>query len=329
MTKKNMYQPQANRFDTYGRENWNELRERAKTFLKEHPKQKYYRITGDTPNILLWAVDENDKSTGMAYIPFTDEEVRRIKQLVLNLYNQTADHPAHSFEELKIDNYMTFRGKDKELDALLFERADMEDIDLEHIALDTPLKFYLFSTYDYDMEKQALGEAERGKVCLTDEQYLYLLTEQLYDSDFSFNYLLRYNAPFAQKLLDIISGGMHAPSLIAWDEIYADAEHIRKEFPASESLCWDKTEDRTIGINIRTNDKHEMSVEWTEYIGVDTPDFDVNRKWTEGIDGKAVRMLFGGNSDKEMCQHIKERFHGPTAYDDLLAYLKENNVIFK
>ena len=227
MTKKISYLPQAKRFDNLGRERWNECYEQAKTFLKEHPKPTYYRITGDTPNILLWAVDENDKSTGMTYIAFTDEEVQRIKQIILDLHNQTATKPAKSYEELMIDNYMVFRGKSQELDALLFERADKEYIDVEHVAFDRPFKFYLFSTYDYNVEKHELEEEEKGNVCLTDEQYLYLLTEQLYDHEFSFNYLVRYNAPLAQELLDIISGGLHAPSLISWDEIYADAEQIK------------------------------------------------------------------------------------------------------
>jgi hypothetical protein len=123
---------------------------------------------------------------------------------------------------------MAFRGKSQELDALLFERADKEDIDVEYIAFEKPYKFYLFSTYDYNVEEHVLEEEEKVHVCLTDEQYLYLLTEQLYDYEFSFNYLLRYNAPFAQELLEVISGGLHVPSLISWDEIYADAEQIKK-----------------------------------------------------------------------------------------------------
>ena len=332
--KKNSYQPKANRFSSsYDRNQWYKLYDRAKSYFEKHPKPKYYRITGDSPNILLWTVDENDNPTSQTYLALTDEEVQRIKQLVLKLYNQTAEQPAATFEELTIDNYMSFRGKSKELDSLLYERAAKDQIDVEHIAWDNPLKFYLFSSYDYDMETKALGEAERGNVCLTDEQYLYLLTEQLYKTDFSFHYLLRYNAPFAQELLDVISGGLCAPSLITWDEIYADAELIRKDFPAAETLYREKGHESTITVKVCTNDRHEMSVLWEEYYGIGSPKFHVNkrlyythRKECDVIDGKAVRMLFGGDSDMEMCRHIKERFHGPNAFDNLLAFLEENNI---
>ena len=45
------------------------------------------------------------------------------------------------------------------------------------------------------------------------------------------------------------------------------------------------------------------------------------------INAEAVRKLFEAKNYLEMIERIKERFHEPTAYDDLLNYLNENNLI--
>jgi len=48
---------------------------------------------------------------------------------------------------------------------------------------------------------------------------------------------------------------------------------------------------------------------------------------TELINAESVRKLFGAENYSEMISRIKERFHGPTAYDDLINCLTENGII--
>lgn len=48
---------------------------------------------------------------------------------------------------------------------------------------------------------------------------------------------------------------------------------------------------------------------------------------TQFISAEAVRELFGTQNYSEMLDRIKERFHEETAYDDLLSYLHENNIV--
>lgn len=50
-------------------------------------------------------------------------------------------------------------------------------------------------------------------------------------------------------------------------------------------------------------------------------------KSTAFINAEAVRKLFEAKNYSEMICRIKERFQGPTAYDDLLNYLSENRII--
>lgn len=50
-------------------------------------------------------------------------------------------------------------------------------------------------------------------------------------------------------------------------------------------------------------------------------------KTVREINAEAVRKLFEAKNYSEMIERIKERFHESTAYDDLLNYLNENNLI--
>lgn len=56
------------------------------------------------------------------------------------------------------------------------------------------------------------------------------------------------------------------------------------------------------------------------------PQQTLHRK-TTFISAEAVRKLFGADNYLEMIERIKERFQGPSVYDDLLNYLRENKII--
>ncbi len=48
---------------------------------------------------------------------------------------------------------------------------------------------------------------------------------------------------------------------------------------------------------------------------------------TSFINAEAVRKLCGAQNYSEMLERLKEQFHEENAYDDLLNYLHENNII--
>lgn len=48
---------------------------------------------------------------------------------------------------------------------------------------------------------------------------------------------------------------------------------------------------------------------------------------TQFINAESVRKLFGAQNYSEMLLCIKARFHDETAYDDLIDYLQENNIV--
>ena len=48
---------------------------------------------------------------------------------------------------------------------------------------------------------------------------------------------------------------------------------------------------------------------------------------TQFVNAESVRKLFGAQNYSEMLLCIKARFHDETAYDDLIDYFQENNIV--
>ena len=193
------YQPSSKRFNAYTRKYWDMCKELAEQFLAVHPNPKHYYVEGETDCILFLVYnEERDECFAMTYLPYTDEEAKRIKELLLEVYNSTAEQPAATYEQMPKDNISALYGKNKELDALLWDRAAEHHVFATRISLDGPLKFYEVTYVEYDIEKGAFEEERQANLCLSDEQYLYLLTEMLFSFQnssypFTFMDLVRYN----------------------------------------------------------------------------------------------------------------------------------------
>ena len=209
-----------------------EATQQASQYLEETPKQVYYCMSG-YPTDVPWAEEPDEDFYRL--ISYTDEEVERIKQLLVEAWNMYAEPEAQikSYDELDPnENLEEYRGCNSELDQLLWQRAEEQDFALRGIDLSQQLHAYLFSGYRYNTEKQAM-ESYRyyQRVVLTDEEYLYLLTQQLFYQDFSFNHLLLINAPLAQK---ICANTVQAdpviiytdPYIILMDEVVSDMQAI-------------------------------------------------------------------------------------------------------
>lgn len=208
------------------RKRWDECKQRAQAYLAEHPKSLYYAVDAEPGETFIDEMNsvKNDKGQWVTrvYLPYTDQEVQRIKHKVLDLWNASHQQKAHSFEELNITDLTPFRGKNKVLDKLLWKRAeDVEGVKLLNISFDEPRKYYQFSSYmitDLDMK---LIDRQKWMVRLTDEEYLYLLTEQLFGR-LTLNRLYSYNPALAQSINDM----MYHPEVIWFEEIENDYRHI-------------------------------------------------------------------------------------------------------
>lgn len=208
-----------------------ECEARAKAFFATKERKKSYVFSGEVP--------ENCPRSFLCCL--SDEEVARIKVLTVELYNDYVKKHlpnwdesdlVSSFEQLcKEDMLAELYGENQELDDLIFDRYTrydgpfiLHDIDLQHVHC------------LYDMTYQEFGkEPVNVKANLTDEEYIYLLTQCLLNDRFSFNRLLLYRPELAQKINEQLDGCCNDflfesdnPFLIVFDEVNADVEAILK-----------------------------------------------------------------------------------------------------
>lgn len=198
-------------------------------FYNQKQRKPYYWAEGET------LYDEENHNE--VFMHFTDEEVARIKQLIIDTVN--ADDPEAkpvSTVQEAIDclTYSEIFERSEELRHLLQERCEQANLDPSTIDFDTPYYYYKFSCLGYDYDKNQLFGPQTVEVHLSDEDYLALLSLQLLDSEnLCFNHLLNTNTELALRLNKGVEGEIygfqfpvHVPFTILLDEIREDAEAI-------------------------------------------------------------------------------------------------------
>lgn len=209
---------------------------KARTYFAEKKRTKYYTFTGYFENL----------DRDMSYLfPLTDEQVERIRQLFMEIYRSQflkcgykPEKIASTFEEVMEDEENPFEGMmgvNSELDELVFDPlADLDfAMELKHIDLQHPGYLYDVTIVDYEAPCRESLVPIKKKVKLTDDEYLYLLTQRLLYDGFTFNRLILYKPELAQKIIhqldDLDGNGVlerGCPYLVAFDEVNADAETI-------------------------------------------------------------------------------------------------------
>ena len=308
-----------------------EAEDKARKFLAENPKPNYYIAIG-LPTDIPWGEDQEDMFSCL--LCYTDDEVQRLKQLIVEAWNHDTDpeYQVTSYEEIDpAEDLRMLRGINNELDDLLWGRAEDVDFDPGSINLEQPMHAYRFSTYSYDKRTKQMATRRCSRlVVLTDEEYLYLLTEQVFDRDFTFNRLLLYKPELAQKICDATADNdpivsMQVPYIILMDEVESDMEKILGHEPLHEMLCSCNEDGYNYVVNIYA-ENDEISLNWQR---VKDDDFALNTLTegnTKGIDAKAVMQSLGAKDYYEMMERLCERFSSKTAYEELLTYLHNNGI---
>lgn len=83
----------------YIRENKKECEEKARQYLAEHPKTTYYVASG-YPTMMAHE-DFTPEPNYSALIPYTKDEIERIKQLIVQVWNEAdSDSPIQSIDDI-------------------------------------------------------------------------------------------------------------------------------------------------------------------------------------------------------------------------------------
>ncbi len=215
-----------------------EYEAKAKEYLAKKERVKYYTFSGHCERL------DSDDSYLFA---LTDQEVARIRQLVVEVNREIALKAGEKEEEIPTtfeevcdfgEVLWALEGKNAELDSLVFEPInDLEfPIALDSIDLEHPVFMYEMSYVGYNWKwKEPKGPIKR-LVQLTDEEYVYLVVYKLLYDGFTFNRLLFCRPQLAQKICaqldtedDTIVFEKGFPFLVVFDEINVDAEMIREK----------------------------------------------------------------------------------------------------
>ena len=149
----------------YIRENKKECEEKARQYLAEHPKTTYYIASG-YPTMMAHE-DFTPEPNYSALIPFTEDEIERIKQLIVQVWNESdSDSPIQSIDDIDDFCLSDWEGANDELDHLIWERAEFYDFVLTDLDLNHPVHAYEFHTFAYSIENLQCYAPSLHNVCV-------------------------------------------------------------------------------------------------------------------------------------------------------------------
>lgn len=308
-------------------EDYNKCEEKAKNYFYNQKKpKKGYNVTGTS----IYSADDVDDYDGN-YFVFTDEEVAKIKQLMVDTWNGD-EKEYKEFEEALYEEDMRLEelyGRNPELDKIFFNRLGNSLKSIGYVDWDNPQYEYNVSVHGYYKENNQYPVCH-CLINLTDEEYILLLTNQLYKRVFTFNDLLhsKKTRNLALKIHDKLYGVFDEfleetalfPFLISLDEVEKDAYEIDGPMRMDETL-----------FDAGNNMENEICAR------IEKRELLVSRNYNhcdgfasiEDVSADEVMKCLGKDNYEDTLKELKARYNTETAYDDIKRLLTENNIKFK
>ena len=285
-------------------------------FYHVKEREAYYVAEGDT-------YDEGDHNE--VFLHYTDEEVARIKELIVEAVNQDEDcEPVSTVEEALDElSYDELFERSEELNEMLGERLYEANVCANTIDFDNKIYFYKFGIVGYDYYNNKVDGPKTEELILSDEQYLKLLKYQVNNRlYFNFNYLLKQDPELANYLNRQVS--YFCPYMILFDEVRADAEIIDGPTDASDELYDDIDDDRMYHV-IASAEHRKLSITEEEMID---GDFTKNH-YLDNIDAIKVLKALECTTYEEMLAKMKERFHSASCFADIKEWLDNQHIQYQ
>ena len=296
-------------------------------FYNKKERKPYYWAEGNTLDDVC---NHNE-----AFFHFTDEEVTRIKQLIIDTVN--ADDPEATpvstvKEAIDCLTYNEIFEQNEELRTLLGKRCEEANLDPDNIDFDKRYYYYKFSVVAYNYDENKVCGPLAVEVMLSDEDYLTLLSQQILERDnFCFNQLLKINPELAARLSNRVEGEIygwrfpvHVPFAILFDELRADAEIIDGPIGATEEIFSETTEEEMHHV-VASAYSRILSI--TEETMKDEAVF-ADHHHIGQINADAVMIALGANDYHDMLKKFKEKFPTRSAFADIKAWLTASGITF-
>lgn len=304
--------------------------QKAKEYMTKKDRKTFYLCGG---YLLPW--DEGDPIEVSMYIQRTPEEAARITKACIDACNAEGwgEPTVESLEDIKDARVLLYdlEGHDEELDNLIKECRENE-MDLTEADLDTSHYLYSFSYMAYDPSLMEMSDRIPFRVSLTDEEYLYMLNEQLVHSrSFNINSLVFSKPEIAKKLYRqakfVIGGGIldHSrPVLVLFDEIIADAEQI--DAPYSEhNVLFEDLDSKPWFHVLAYTEKRELTILKEQMMS----ESDTCDNIQIVLSADEVKQRLNVETHGIMLKKLKERFNARTAYEDIKAWFDKEGIAYK
>ena len=262
------------------------------------------------------------------------EEITHIAQLLVNAYNETyaSERSVNTIDDLtkRIFLYELEDYNNKELKKFFKYFKDIE-LKLQSFNLQ-PHFDYEMSCFFWDITKRKITKKYPLSVDLTDEEYIYLLTEQLArKTGYTFNDLVFERPSLAHKIANTAKitykDGFEAygcPYLIILDEVIKDAYAIDGPTGASEELYYDERNNSQYHVYAHTY-RHILTI-CEDDLSDTIPAKELRS--LEFIDADKVLEILGANNYEQMLKMMKNHFCTPSSFDDIKSWLDTEHVTY-
>lgn len=298
----------------------------AREYFSSKPRQKKYLFTGCdcTDGELLGECGH--------FFAYTDEEMARVKELIVSTYNKAFGQHAQTVEEIMREDkdfeIGELEGECEELDRLVFDRCDDVQMFPKEIDFDQVHYFYTMSFISYDAVHNKVRPAQKFKIDLYDEEYIYLLKmSACHRSYFTFNSLVGENPLLAKKIIsavqNLFDGTTYAndkPFLVVMDEVLEDVEKFMGPESQNYQIYESYFEDGMYHVCAYT-EKHVLVV-YKETAHQQR----ITSEYASAIDADKVMELLGCSNYKTMLEKLAEDFGTQDAYERILDFLYEHDI---
>lgn len=316
--------------------NYEEMLAQRKAQAETQAKDYFYNKK--QRNAYYWAGGSNFNDLecdNEAFLHFTDEEVSRIKVLIIEDVNNShiTPHPVKTVKEaLEVLTFSDLFDQNEELRNLLLDRCEHANIFPSEIDFDTKHYFYKFGCLAYDYKGNHVLNSVSADVPLSDEDYLTLLSLQIQDREnFNFNQLLKSNPELAIKLNNAVEGRvygwcfpLHLPFTILFDEVRADAEIIDGPIPADDEIYSEITDEHMFHVQASAS-SHILTI--TEEEMKSGANFATQRILND-IDADKVMKHLEANDYEDMLLKLNYDFNKREAFDNIKSWLSNHEISF-
>lgn len=192
---------------------------------------------------------------------------------------------------------------------------------------------YKMSFYYWDSTTGRMSKRYRLSVKLTDDEYIYLLTEQLLNrSPDTYNRLVFDKPDLVEKICDDSGLAYYFdfaiqdnPYLFIFDELLEDAEAIDGPASVNDAIYIDWKHTRKIAISCKTNGRL-LFIREEEFFGAEP--ISLLRK-LEDIDADKVQKLLGARNYTQMLFAMRSLCTDPSPFDAIKAWLDKEHLSYK